>query len=141
MDHFLALESGTSESKYSATLHLALDKRFRDDSISLSDKEPNMKIEIQRNSDAIIISIEGSLELKFVRELKSQLIDIVQNEDMNIEINLSKADYMDSTGIGVLLNVYKIQKSKGKSIKLIEVNPRIQRALKLSNLTELFNMQ
>jgi len=100
-----------------------------------------MKVEIQREHNVSIISIEGSLEIKFIKELKSQLIDLVQNENNNIELDLSKTQYMDSTGIGVLLNLYRILKSKGKSIRLIGVSPKIRGVLKLGNLSELFNMQ
>jgi anti-sigma B factor antagonist len=99
-----------------------------------------MKIEIQRNNDVVNVSIEGNIEIDCIKELKSQLVDIAQNDNKNIEINLSQSNYMDSTGVGMLLYIYKIQKKKGKSIKLIDVSPRIKNVIQQSNLSDVFNM-
>jgi anti-sigma B factor antagonist len=99
-----------------------------------------MNFEIQRNKDVTTVYIEDSLELKFTKELQNKLIDIIQSEDKDIELNLSGANYIDSTGTALLLKIYKIQRSKGKKIKLVEVSPKIQNVLKLSNVSDLFQI-
>jgi anti-sigma B factor antagonist len=99
-----------------------------------------MKIEIQRNNDVVNVSVEGNIEIDLIKDLRSQLLDIAQNDNKNIEINLSQSGYMDSTGVGMLLHIYKIQKKKGKSIKLINVSPRIKNIIEQSNLSDVFSV-
>ena len=87
----------------------------------------------------VFISIEGNIEISFIKEFKNQLIDIGQNEDTDIEIDLSRVDYIDSSGIGVLILLYKIQTKKGKNFKLIDVSPKIISILRLCYLSELLD--
>jgi len=96
-----------------------------------------VKIEILRKKDVVFISIEGDIEISFIKEFKSQLIDIGQMENIDIEIDLSNANYIDSSGIGVLVLLYKIQTRKGKSLKLIDVSPKIVGILELCYLSDL----
>ncbi len=48
--------------------------------------------------------------------------------------------YFDSSGVGGLISLNKIQKKKGKKLELAKVSPKVLNVLKLSSLAEVFNL-
>ncbi len=99
-----------------------------------------MEISIQNNTDLITVSIAGDIEMMSIKDFKNQLLDIGQNEDKNIELDLSKVNYIDSSGVGVLISLLKLQKNKGKDLKIQKISPKVLNVLKLSSLSDIFNL-
>ena len=94
-----------------------------------------MKFKIKEESNIIRVDVDGPIEMETIKELKFRLLKLDQVTDKDIEINLSKVDYIDSTGITLLITLSKQQKQKGKSIKLTEPTPRVSSLLEISSLS------
>ncbi len=60
--------------------------------------------------------------------------------DKDIELDLSSVEYIDSSGVGVLISLLKLQKKKGKSLKIRKVSTKVLNVLKLSSLSEVFEL-
>jgi anti-sigma B factor antagonist len=99
-----------------------------------------MEIEIQKNNEMVTLSITGDIEMMSIKDFKNQLLDIGQNEDKDIGLDLSKVNYIDSSGVGVLISLLKLQKNKGKKLKILKVSPKVLNVLKLSSLSDIFNL-
>jgi anti-sigma B factor antagonist len=99
-----------------------------------------MEISIQKDTDIVTVSIVGDIEMMSIKDLKNQLLDIGQNEDKDIGLDLSKVNYIDSSGVGVLISLLKLQKNKGKNLKILKVSPKVLNVLKLSSLSDIFNL-
>ena len=98
-----------------------------------------MEIDIQESQDKVTAVISGDIEMMIIKEFKTRLLDIGNNTDKDIDIDLSNVDYIDSSGIGVLITLLKLQKGKGKELKINKISPRVMDILKLSSLSEVFN--
>ncbi len=96
-----------------------------------------MDIDIQELDEIIKIAVTGSIEIITLKPLKEKLLEIGTNSDKNVEIDLSKVDYMDSSGMGVLLTLSKMLKRKGKALKITNPSDRIKKILQLSSLQEI----
>jgi anti-sigma B factor antagonist len=99
-----------------------------------------MEISIQKNTDLVTVSVVGDIEMMSIKDFKNQLLDIGQNEDKDIGLDLSKVNYIDSSGVGVLISLLKLQKNKGKNLKILKVSPKVLNVLKLSSLSDIFNL-
>jgi len=95
-----------------------------------------MEIEKKELDDSIVLVFNSDIEVSGMKKMKEELLTTVENNDKDIVIDLSKVNYLDSSGIGVLINISKILKGKGKSLKLINVTEQISRILELSSLNE-----
>ena len=55
-------------------------------------------------------------------------------------INHLYYDYIDSSGVGVLISLLKLQKKKGKDLRMGKVSSKVLNVLKLSSLSDVFNL-
>jgi anti-sigma B factor antagonist len=99
-----------------------------------------MEIKILNDNDLIKIIVNGDIEMMTIKDFKQELFDIGQNTEKNIEIDMSGVDYIDSSGVGVLISLLKLQKKKGKTLTINKVSPRVMNVLKLSSLSDIFNI-
>ncbi len=73
-----------------------------------------MEIDIKESEQLVVIKVIGDIEMMSIKTFKEMLFEVGQNSDKNIEIDLSEVDYIDSSGVGVLISMLKLQKKKGK---------------------------
>lgn len=64
---------------------------------------------------------------------------IVSNKIKNIIFNFKRTNFMDSSGIGVIMGRYKLVKSRGGEITVTNINNSIDRILTISGLYKIVN--
>lgn len=64
---------------------------------------------------------------------------IVSNQIKNIIFNFKRTNFMDSSGIGVIMGRYKLIKSVGGEITVTNINQSIDRIFTISGLYKLVN--
>jgi anti-sigma B factor antagonist len=58
-----------------------------------------------------------------------------------VEIDLGQVDFVDSSGIGALLSVYKRLPPQSGGVKLVRVKPAVQSVIELLRLHRIFEIQ
>ncbi|MCU0847999.1 MAG: STAS domain-containing protein [Spirochaetes bacterium] len=99
-----------------------------------------MNIDIREDGENVQITVNGDIEMMTIKTFKQKLFEVGQNVDKDIELDLSNVDYIDSSGVGVLISLLKLQKKKGKSLKISKVSTKVLNVLKLSSLSDIFNV-
>jgi anti-sigma B factor antagonist len=99
-----------------------------------------MEIQINDEKDVVMIIVHGDIEMMTIKNFKEKLFEIGHNVDKNIEIDLSDVDYIYSSGVGVLISLLKLQKKKNKELFINKVSPKVLNVLKLSSLSDIFEM-
>jgi anti-sigma B factor antagonist len=93
-----------------------------------------MEFRVKEYKKKINISLVGDILLGEIGNLRHDVVELATNNDKDIIIDFSKVDYIDSTGIGLLLRLSGIQKSKNRSFNIINLSDRIKKILELSSL-------
>ncbi len=99
-----------------------------------------MDIKINESDDVVKIVVSGDIEMMSIKEFKSRLFDVGERTYKDVDIDLSNVDYIDSSGVGVLITLLKRQKSKGKTLNISKVSSKVMNVLKLSSLSDVFNL-
>jgi anti-sigma B factor antagonist len=99
-----------------------------------------MKIEISREQGISFVSIQGSIKLnESGRDFYTFMNNVFKEEDVSgVLVDLSKIDYIDSTGIGELVGYLHRLNKKGKHLALINPQKTIKSLITLSNLDKVF---
>jgi anti-sigma B factor antagonist len=102
------------------------------------DRGQDMNIEIKDQDGQVNVVVNGDIEMMTIKEFKEKLLNIGQTADKDIELDLSNVEYIDSSGIGVLVSLLKLQKKKGKTLKIRKMSSKVMNVLKLSSLSDMF---
>src|SRR5258706_8007386 len=102
---------------------------------------PAMNIETRQKGDVVIVDFQGRLAAGVGDELLSRLVEELLNEGhRKILLNLSDMDYIDSNGLGELVQSLKMSKRLGAHLVLLKPQDRVRKTLKLTNLLPMFSV-
>ena len=86
----------------------------------------------------LYIKLIGELDEYTARYTKENLDQLFNSKTYNnVVLELSNLDFMDSTGIGILLGRYKILHSKNKNIYICNPKNTIEKIFKMSGIYEI----
>lgn len=96
----------------------------------------DIKTEIKNND--LYIHMIGELDEYSSNYIRMSLDSYFSKEKFNdVIFDFSKLEFMDSTGIGVLIGRYKLLKSKNKNIYIYNPTPTIEKIMKMSGIYEI----
>lgn len=99
----------------------------------------NISIDTNIKGNEFIIGISGEIDLNTVDTLDKALQDGI-NQKKDILIDMNNVRFIDSTGIGLLVQTYKILKQEGKQITILNAKENVKKVFKITCLEETFNM-
>ncbi len=82
----------------------------------------------------VIMTLDGPLTLRNIFELQKE---IAIDPPRVLIFDLSKVEYMDSAGIGVLINYYVSAQNHGRRMTLVGANQRLDALLEMTKVKEL----
>ena len=86
----------------------------------------------------MIISISGDLDERSAHETRTYLDSIIDHKQCDrLILDFRNVDFMDSTGIGVLLGRYKKTKSSDIELCVTNLNPQVDKVFKISGLYQI----
>ena len=100
-----------------------------------------MQLEQRMAGDVAIISIDGDITLNKGGDvlLKVKVQSLIQQGTKNIVIDLSRVAYVDSAGLGQLVQAYATTKNKGGALKLVNVTKKLKDLLVVTKLLTVFD--
>jgi len=73
-------------------------------------------------------------------ELREQFLQILKEKPKRLIINLSAVEFMDSSGLAILIEAMQITNRQGSQLKLAAVNERIRSIFEISRLDSIFSI-
>lgn len=80
------------------------------------------------------------LDASAARGFKEDCEAVWSDQVSAVEINLSVVQFIDSSGIGALLSIYKKLPSGTPSVRLVEASPEVQSVIQLLRLHRIFEL-
>lgn len=91
--------------------------------------------------DAVVVRAAGEIDLHTAPLLDEPVREAVESSSPRVVVDLSQADYLDSTGLAVLVSAHKQLLAAGRSLVLRTSQPRVLRLLGLAGLTRLMTVE
>ncbi|MDM5329738.1 anti-sigma factor antagonist [Neobacillus sp. CF12] len=101
-----------------------------------------MKINIEKhqNDKEISVSVTGEIDAYTAPKLREELLPLAEGKNKVITVNLKDVSYMDSTGLGVFVGLFKqLSKNEGE-LKLVALSDRLKRLFELTGLSKIMNI-
>ncbi len=100
-----------------------------------------MKIERSLVAENIpVLRLSGELDLNSVPDVRRAIRALIDDGLVNFIITLSQLDFIDSSGLGVLVGGLARVREKQGEIKIACSNKRILRVFEMTRLTQLFDI-
>ena len=97
-----------------------------------------MQIEVKKSNETLILSLCGELDEHSALYTKNLLDEhLLKNDAKQIIFDLSKLEFMDSTGIGVIIGRYKKMKEKNIPIFISNPSNHIDKLFKMTAIYEI----
>lgn len=98
-----------------------------------------MKFKVDQQSAAIVISLQGSLMGgPDAASLNSQIHELLAAGKKNVVLDLEGVEFMNSSGLGMLIGGASTLKNAGGKLKLAHASEKILGLIKITKLTPVF---
>ena len=100
-----------------------------------------LRLSTQVNNNVCVIAIDGNIVADGAYELNQYVMPFLNNKAVKgIVLNLQKSTYMDSSGIGIVVKIFKTLKARGAKFVLCQIHPKFKEVLKTVQLLDLFTV-
>src|ERR1700720_2187392 len=85
-----------------------------------------------------VLAVKGEVEVYTAPRLRERLVDLVSQGRLRIVVDLEGVDFLDSTGLGVLVGGLKRLRSNDGDLGLVCTQHRILKVFEITGLTKVF---
>lgn len=84
----------------------------------------------------VLVPLSGDLSVRTVPALKRTLVGLLRSGTPRIVLDMAEVPYVDSAGMAVLFAAVRTMRKRGGLVSLINVRPRVLRALRIARLVD-----
>ena len=92
------------------------------------------------DADTHVIELGGEVDLYTAPEFKERLVQVIEDGKKHVVVDLSKATFIDSTTLGVLVGGVKRLRPAGGSLTLVCADPNICKIFEITGLDRVFSI-
>lgn len=85
-----------------------------------------------------VVSVHGEIDVYTAPDLRERLNELVASGQCHLVLDLQGVDFLDSTGLGVLVGGLKRVRSRGGELSLVCAQERILKVFRITGLTSVF---
>jgi anti-sigma B factor antagonist len=90
--------------------------------------------------DRTVVAVAGEIDVYTAPRLREQLVELVNGGSYHLVIDLEGVEFLDSTGLGVLVGGLKRVRAHDGSLRLVCTQERILKIFRITGLTKVFSI-
>jgi len=100
-------------------------------------------MQIKKETDTLVIQFEENITAQIVKELKDEVKEKLNQETGygDVVADLSEVKYIDSTGITLIIGIYKSLTTSDKKFSVVGARDEIKNLFSVIRLDRIFNIQ
>lgn len=91
-------------------------------------------------NEELVVYLSGDLDINTVRQFQDEVLKNYSQVDKDFVFDLKDLDYIDSTGLGAIITVYKEVNDKGNKLKVINAKKNVRKLFFITELDSLFEI-
>jgi stage II sporulation protein AA (anti-sigma F factor antagonist) len=94
-----------------------------------------MGVTVSINGDEVVARLDGDIDHHTAQNMRDPIDEVVNSKFPKIlNLDFSGVQFMDSSGIGLIMGRYRLMQSIGGVVKVINMPAHIEKLIKLSGL-------
>lgn len=98
--------------------------------------QSHFRLEVRSQGKATIIAVSGELDLASSPALQEELDRVSGTDSDMLIIDLRELDFMDSTGLSVLVRAHQRAEEHGRRLAMVKGPQQVQRLLSLTGVAD-----
>jgi len=98
----------------------------------------DLSLSTRPEGDKTVVEVGGEIDVYTAPRLREQLVDLVAEGKYHLVVDMEKVDFLDSTGLGVLVGGLKRVRAHDGSLRLVCTQERILKIFRITGLTKVF---
>lgn len=102
----------------------------------LAPVQSHFRLEVRNEGRSTVISVSGELDLASSPALQEELDRVATSDSQMLIIDLRELDFMDSTGLSVLVRAHQRIEEQGRQLAMVKGPQQVQRLLSLTGVAD-----
>ena len=98
-----------------------------------------LKVDLKKDGELLFVDLQGDLDINSNKEFKEK-VNSVQGVK-KIIVTCENLSYIDSTGLGAFISIYKHIKEKGEKLVITGLKPHIKKIFLITDLDKVFEIE
>ena len=99
-----------------------------------------MEITINEKEGRIVAALIGDLDNTASSKAEKELSPLLERDDCDIELDCREQDYISSSGLRILLNIYKSTRRNGRRAFISHLNEEVTDVFRIGGFLQLFEV-
>ncbi|PRX73842.1 SpoIIAA-like anti-anti-sigma regulatory factor [Cohnella sp. SGD-V74] len=100
----------------------------------------SLQVELEQQRNVLIVRLRGELDHHTADIVRYKMEDaILRGRCDHVVLSLKDLQFMDSSGLGVILGRYKLIKGRGGKMVVCDTQPSVKRLFELSGLFKILS--
>jgi anti-sigma B factor antagonist len=106
----------------------------------MTQDELSIDVAHEDGGEVLVFKLRGSLDLATSPTVRAALTDATEKGKRDLIVDLTRLEFLDSTGLGALIGAHRRATEHGGSLRLIVANGPIARLLNITGLIRVFSV-
>jgi anti-sigma B factor antagonist len=98
----------------------------------------DLELETSQREGIAVLALRGEIDVYTAPRMRQAIVDLVDAGSLNIVVDMDKVDFLDSTGLGVLVEGLKRVKTRNGTISLVITQDKILKIFDITGLNKAF---
>ncbi len=104
------------------------------------EEDVDLSLSTYDEGDHKVVKVGGEIDVYTAPKLREQLIDLVSSGAYHLIVDMEGVDFLDSTGLGVLVGGLKRVRAHEGTLRLVCTQERILKIFRITGLTKVFGI-
>jgi len=100
----------------------------------------DLVVQVEEQGGWAVAHVHGDVDMTTAPRLREQVIRVVVGGQPNVILDLEGVDFIDSTGLGVVVGLLKRTRSQGGDLRLASTRTSLRKVLELTALDQALPM-
>ena len=98
----------------------------------------DLELETTKHDRTTVLTVRGEIDVYTAPRLRQGIVDLVDAGSTSIVVDMEKVDFLDSTGLGVLVEGLKRVRTRGGDLSIVVTQDKILKIFEITGLNKAF---
>jgi anti-sigma B factor antagonist len=98
----------------------------------------DLELETSERDGVSVLTLRGEIDVYTAPRMRQAIVDLVDAGSLNIVVDMGKVDFLDSTGLGVLVEGLKRVRTRSGNLAIVVTQDKIVKIFDITGLNKAF---